>query len=223
MYVLDRDARRRRFLKLAGATAIVAAAGASPRLRDGRRQGARDRGQPDGEQWGREAGEWIPSCCNMCGGQSRDPRPRRRRGRREDRAEPLEPEQLLEHLHRLLRGYTEESAAEGGVHLPEGQRRDHAALRPRPGQEAAQAHQPGQVRRRRPASGRRSLGPGARRDRGEAEGPARRRTRPTSCSGSARTTRSPTSSRTSASSTARRTTRTTRTCATWRARPRSRR
>jgi thiosulfate reductase/polysulfide reductase chain A len=72
MYVLDETLGRRRFLKLAGATATVATAGvaASGCTTVGAKEHA-IAGNPAGAtQWGREAGTWTPSCCNMCGGQS---------------------------------------------------------------------------------------------------------------------------------------------------------
>lgn len=71
MYVLDEKVGRRRFVQLAGAGAVAAGAatlsgcgswGARPRQIAASAAGK--------QQWGREAGEWIPSCCNMCGGQS---------------------------------------------------------------------------------------------------------------------------------------------------------
>ncbi|MBI4552830.1 MAG: molybdopterin-dependent oxidoreductase [Candidatus Latescibacteria bacterium] len=72
MYVFDDKIGRRKFLKAAGATAAVAAAGAG--LSGCASFGSKDRRMAANEagasQWGREAGEWIPSCCNMCGGQS---------------------------------------------------------------------------------------------------------------------------------------------------------
>ena len=70
MYLLDEKIGRRRFVQ--GAAAVGAATGAGIGLA---RTGAPVQGQsipvnPSGaEAWGREAGEWIPSCCNMCGGQ----------------------------------------------------------------------------------------------------------------------------------------------------------
>lgn len=73
MYVLDEKTGRRRFLKIAGGSAAAGAlAGIGAVVRP--TFGSRERSLPinsDGKrQWGREAGEWIPSCCNMCGGQS---------------------------------------------------------------------------------------------------------------------------------------------------------
>ena len=72
MYVLDETLGRRRFLKLAGATSTVATAGAAASgcTTVGSKEHA-IAGNPAGAmQWGREAGAWIPSCCNMCGGHS---------------------------------------------------------------------------------------------------------------------------------------------------------
>ncbi|MBI3779736.1 MAG: molybdopterin-dependent oxidoreductase [candidate division NC10 bacterium] len=72
MYVLDEKIGRRKFLKIAGATAAATATGTA-------QSGCTSFGSkehtivtnPSGvKEWGREAGEWVPSCCNMCGGQS---------------------------------------------------------------------------------------------------------------------------------------------------------
>jgi thiosulfate reductase/polysulfide reductase chain A len=72
MYVLDDKIGRRKFLKVAGTTAAVAATGAGVSACTS--VGSREHviaGSPAGaKEWGREAGQWIPSCCNMCGGQS---------------------------------------------------------------------------------------------------------------------------------------------------------
>jgi thiosulfate reductase/polysulfide reductase chain A len=72
MYVLDEKLGRRRFLKVAGASATVAAAAAN--VSGCTTVGSKEHGlaaNPTGsQQWGRDAGTWIPSCCNMCGGQS---------------------------------------------------------------------------------------------------------------------------------------------------------
>jgi thiosulfate reductase/polysulfide reductase chain A len=72
MYVLDETLGRRRFLKLAGATATVATAGvaASGCTTVGSKEHTIAANPAGATQWGREAGTWIPSCCNMCGGQS---------------------------------------------------------------------------------------------------------------------------------------------------------
>lgn len=72
MYVRDPKTGRRTFLKVAGATAVAGAAGV------GVSRGA-SFGSAEHEiaadaaaraRWGREAGQWIATCCNMCGGQS---------------------------------------------------------------------------------------------------------------------------------------------------------
>ncbi|MEP0766103.1 MAG: molybdopterin-dependent oxidoreductase [Fimbriimonadia bacterium] len=68
MYVFDEKIGRRRFVKTlvagaaAGSLAGCASFGSRPRDLPYDEEGLRE--------WGREAGEWIPSCCNMCGGQS---------------------------------------------------------------------------------------------------------------------------------------------------------
>lgn len=83
MYEFDEKVGRRMFLRQAGvATAVTLAGGA---LAQKGKPSAPVKGQKAGsaqtptslkqnpagkKQWGREAGQWIPSCCNMCGGQS---------------------------------------------------------------------------------------------------------------------------------------------------------
>ncbi|MBI3910278.1 MAG: molybdopterin-dependent oxidoreductase [Armatimonadetes bacterium] len=67
MYVFDERIGRRRFLKVAGAAAAGAGlAGCARSPSDGRAAAS----AAEAVQWGREAGKWVPSCCNMCGGQS---------------------------------------------------------------------------------------------------------------------------------------------------------
>ncbi len=70
-YVFDSTLNRRKFIGASGATAGVAAVGlAGCSASFGSKEHALI-GDPAGQsQWGREAGEWIPTCCNMCGGQS---------------------------------------------------------------------------------------------------------------------------------------------------------
>ena len=72
MYVFDEKVGRRRFI--GGAAAGMATAGALVTTSGCGSFGSEEHALPvDGEgaaAWGREAGEWIPSCCNMCGGQS---------------------------------------------------------------------------------------------------------------------------------------------------------
>ncbi|MBI6546957.1 MAG: molybdopterin-dependent oxidoreductase [Cyanobacteria bacterium NC_groundwater_1444_Ag_S-0.65um_54_12] len=73
MYIFDEKLGRRKFLQGAGAT-VAAATGMAASLTGCATMGSRARGlavNDEGiKQWGREAGEWIASCCNMCGGQS---------------------------------------------------------------------------------------------------------------------------------------------------------
>lgn len=72
-YVFDERIGRRRFIKTvgtaaAGAGALGALSGCTSKIGAYAHPIAPN---PDGlKQWGREAGQWIPSCCNMCGGQS---------------------------------------------------------------------------------------------------------------------------------------------------------
>lgn len=70
MYVFDERVGRRRFLKTLGSAAGLGAVGGAAGCAT---FGSNSRELPrraEGESvWGREAGEWIPSCCNMCGGQ----------------------------------------------------------------------------------------------------------------------------------------------------------
>lgn len=84
MYIFDKKVGRRKFIRDVGVAAAATAAGLGSKVY------AKTGGKPDGKKkkatagtpselavneagkkhWGREAGEWIPSCCNMCGGQS---------------------------------------------------------------------------------------------------------------------------------------------------------
>jgi len=72
MYVLDEKLGRRKFLKVAGSGAAVAAVGAAASgcTSVGSKEHAIAADPAAAKRWGREAGEWIPTCCNMCGGQS---------------------------------------------------------------------------------------------------------------------------------------------------------
>jgi thiosulfate reductase/polysulfide reductase chain A len=74
MYTFDEKIGRRRFLKMAGGAAAAAAAGvalagcdAGPSIGSKEHTLAVDTAAL--AQSGREAGEWIPTCCNVCGGQ----------------------------------------------------------------------------------------------------------------------------------------------------------
>jgi thiosulfate reductase/polysulfide reductase chain A len=71
-YIFDEKLGRRRFIQAIGAGAAAGAAtsltGCTSKIGANSHPMPND---PDGlKQWGRDAGEWIPSCCNMCGGQS---------------------------------------------------------------------------------------------------------------------------------------------------------
>lgn len=68
MYVFDEKVGRRKFLKVAGAAAAVGA-GASGCTTVGAREHVIAADAAGAREWGREAGQWIPSCCMMCGGQ----------------------------------------------------------------------------------------------------------------------------------------------------------
>ncbi len=72
MYTFDEKMGRRKFVM--GAAAVVATATAGGVLSGCASMGAREHqleSNPEGKrEWGRDAGVWIPSCCNMCGGQS---------------------------------------------------------------------------------------------------------------------------------------------------------
>jgi thiosulfate reductase/polysulfide reductase chain A len=76
MYAHDDKTGRRMFLKTLGAGAAVGAAAGAVSVVEGCAPtfGATQHDLPGNaagaKQWGRTAGEWIPSCCNMCGGQS---------------------------------------------------------------------------------------------------------------------------------------------------------
>jgi thiosulfate reductase/polysulfide reductase chain A len=70
MYVFDDRVGRRRFLKVLGTAAGVGAVGGTSGCASFGSAPRPLAENPAGEAaWGREAGEWIPSCCNMCGGQ----------------------------------------------------------------------------------------------------------------------------------------------------------
>ncbi|MGK5087122.1 molybdopterin-dependent oxidoreductase [Bdellovibrionota bacterium FG-2] len=83
MYIFDKKMGRRKFIRDAGTAAAVGVVGLGLKAhaKTGKK-GAKKTGTPvirdqqiianaEGKKrWGREAGEWIPSCCNMCGGQS---------------------------------------------------------------------------------------------------------------------------------------------------------
>jgi thiosulfate reductase / polysulfide reductase chain A len=123
MYVLDEKLGRRKFLKVAGAATAVAATGAG--VSGCTSVGSREHaiaGNPAGaKQWGRQAGQWVPSCCNMCGGQS---------GIMvhvvDGVVEKIEPNNWNPNNYSnistdFFKGYTEEyGCAEGGVICPKG-------------------------------------------------------------------------------------------------------
>lgn len=70
MYVFDERVGRRRFLQTLGTAAAVGAAGGTAACASfGSTPRSLGRNTAGEATWGREAGEWIPSCCNMCGGQ----------------------------------------------------------------------------------------------------------------------------------------------------------
>jgi thiosulfate reductase/polysulfide reductase chain A len=72
MYVLDQRLGRRMFLKVAAAAAAATTSGVgvSGCTSVGSKEHPIAADLAGVTQWGREAGQWIPSCCNMCGGQS---------------------------------------------------------------------------------------------------------------------------------------------------------
>lgn len=71
MYLLDRELGRRAFIKGGSAAAVGVATGATLTgcASTGSAEHALGTDAAGISRWGREAGEWIPSCCNMCGGQ----------------------------------------------------------------------------------------------------------------------------------------------------------
>ncbi|MBI2300192.1 MAG: molybdopterin-dependent oxidoreductase [Armatimonadetes bacterium] len=71
-YDFDETVGRRRFLRTLGVAGAAAGAGALAGCtsRIGAYQHDIAASGEGAAAWGREAGEWIPSCCNMCGGQS---------------------------------------------------------------------------------------------------------------------------------------------------------
>jgi thiosulfate reductase / polysulfide reductase chain A len=72
MYVFDEKVGRRRFLKVGGGVAAASVVGVTITTRGSFGAAEHDLASSGAGEaaWGREAGEWIPSCCNMCGGQS---------------------------------------------------------------------------------------------------------------------------------------------------------
>ena len=72
MYLLDRKLGRRVFLRGSGAAAAGIAAGTAVTGFGAMGSGEHelDVDKAGDARWGREAGEWIPTCCNVCGGQS---------------------------------------------------------------------------------------------------------------------------------------------------------
>ena len=71
MYLFDSKLGRRVFLKGTGGVALGAVAGGITTgcATVGPQEHALDSSADGAARWGREAGEWIASCCNMCGGQ----------------------------------------------------------------------------------------------------------------------------------------------------------
>lgn len=71
MYRFDEKIGRRRFFKITGGAAAAGAVGAAVATRAsfGSEEHELATNAAAAVRWGREAGEWIPSCCNMCGGQ----------------------------------------------------------------------------------------------------------------------------------------------------------
>jgi thiosulfate reductase/polysulfide reductase chain A len=71
MYLLDQKIGRRRFVQGAAAAGVATGAGVGLATNGHSVQGQTIPINATGaEAWGREAGAWVPSCCNMCGGQS---------------------------------------------------------------------------------------------------------------------------------------------------------
>jgi thiosulfate reductase/polysulfide reductase chain A len=74
MYVFDEKLGRRKFLKLGGAAAAAAVAAGGAGLTGCASVGSKEHelaaNAAGAKEWGRKAGEWIPTLCNMCGGQS---------------------------------------------------------------------------------------------------------------------------------------------------------
>ncbi len=70
-YIFDEKVGRRKFIKKLAATTGSASLLSSTGCATWGSEEREIRTDPVGlQKWGREAGEWIPSCCNMCGGQS---------------------------------------------------------------------------------------------------------------------------------------------------------
>jgi thiosulfate reductase/polysulfide reductase chain A len=71
MYDFDPKIGRRRFIQTAGlgAAAVAGTAGLSGCMSIGSKSRALKTDASEAKAWGRGAGQWIPTCCNMCGGQ----------------------------------------------------------------------------------------------------------------------------------------------------------
>lgn len=70
-YIFDEKVGRRKFIKAVSATAAGATLlGTAGCATFGSKEHEIATNEEQKKQWGRDAGEWIPSCCNMCGGQS---------------------------------------------------------------------------------------------------------------------------------------------------------
>jgi thiosulfate reductase / polysulfide reductase chain A len=70
MYVFDDKLGRRKFLKMTGAGAAVATATGLSGCSFGSHEHSMAVSQDLAKEWNRSAGQWIPSCCHMCGGTS---------------------------------------------------------------------------------------------------------------------------------------------------------
>jgi thiosulfate reductase/polysulfide reductase chain A len=72
MYVFDKKMGRLKFIKNAAALAtagvLAGCEDMGPKFK--KTEHPLKKNAKGAAQWGRQAGEWIPSCCNMCGGQS---------------------------------------------------------------------------------------------------------------------------------------------------------
>ncbi|OGW62991.1 MAG: hypothetical protein A2V83_11075 [Nitrospirae bacterium RBG_16_64_22] len=123
MYVFDEKIGRRKFLKLSAATA-AAAAGAGTLTGCGT-VGSGEHAIPASaagvETWGRDAGKWIPSCCNMCGGQSGILAHVVNGVVEKIEPNPWNPNNYTNISTDFFEGYTEEyGCAEGGAICPKG-------------------------------------------------------------------------------------------------------
>ena len=175
-YVFDEKVGRRIFLKAGAATAGAAATGVTPSAHGADTPSAIAPDPAAAKLWGRGAGQWIPSCCNMCGGQS---------GvlvhvvdgvAEKIEPNPWNPNNYTNISADFFTGYTEAyGCAEGAALCAKGNAGIAQLYDPDRVKRPLKRTTSRQVHRRGPEVAGDLLGPGPRRDRGPPQDPARRR------------------------------------------------